>query len=265
MMSLRAPFGRICGILQIYGFYGSASRRLKVLKLLAYLLLTLTGSVLNISAICQVENGIDAVNIFISAPIFIMVHVYSIHYLKYQKKITSFLYALQEISEEDRLSKTFMDRAYFYSAKYNFYLVSLLLIPGLAVASLFPLFTGKNTLVLWQANKWIDHDVSFAIIFIYEIILFFHTGMIFVIFLELFIHPLVIINGYSEYCEHKLARLNHEPLLTSSTIKDCVQIHQKLIELQKKFNELFAIPLLLQAFLSAYTNCSLIYLLTVKV
>jgi hypothetical protein len=212
-----------------------------------------------------VQSGSDAISILISAPTFLMVHVYSLHFVTYEIKIKNFLKEMQEIGDEDSSAKPFMETAYKNTAKHNLYAVSLLLIPGIIITSLFPIITGKTTLVLWQPKYFMSGEESFILMHLYQMLLFAHTGSLFVNFLELFVHPLAIINGFSKYCDYYLSKLSHQKKLSSTSIRDCVKVHQKLIYLQKKYNEVFAIPLVLQAFLSAYTNCALIFLFTSKV
>jgi hypothetical protein len=220
---------------------------------------------LNILAIFQTQNGTDAIIIMISIPTFFAVHIYSIFFLVFEPKIIEFLKDLQKIGDNDALTKMFMNEAYSTASKHNLFVIIFLLIPGVSLASFFPLITGKTTLIFWQPNSLISDENIFIYMFFYQLLIFLQTGIIFVIFLELFIHPIVIINGYSKYCEHQLSKLSCNVKLERTTIKNCVEVHQNLIALKNQYNAILAAPLLFQAFLSAYTNCALIYLLSIKV
>jgi hypothetical protein len=263
-MTFRAPFNRIFQLFYLFGLYGVQSVKVKIFKFLQFFICAVLGATLSLLALYQVKNGTETISILTFAPVLILTQIYTIYFLANREDIVKFLKKMERLDQENSSAKPYMDKAYKLSEKLNKIIMVYLLLPMFIANPIYPMITGRTNFLFWYPN-FMSEDDKFYFTQIYETLIFFHTGTIFVNLIELMVQPLIIINGYSKYCEDQLGKLSHKSKSGETSIKACAKIYGNLIQLQTEYNKLFPFLFMFQSFVFTYTNCTVTMLLTLKV
>jgi hypothetical protein len=225
-------------------------------------------------ALMEVDYKNDAVGVFVFAPGFSIIFLFTAFFIAKKKKIEKFFTEMSKFLRDDE-ARLFILEANELAKKFYFSkMIIYITIP--IFGGILPLI-GKFAIPIWPVEFWMEGG-AFYVMYAYQVpMIIFCTALIMNV-LDLNTLMLILTHGYLKYCKHIFITIG------MGNLRRCVRIHRRLLRycmqsiidddnlreitifiafhrVMRQFNDIYALALVLYGLLCICYLCSCVFLL----